>query len=126
MLVRQRPGTASGICFITIEDETSSANLVVFQKLFDRYRKEILHSRLLMVEGTLQKEGEVIHIIVKSCHNLSGLLRELTEVKGEERALSTLSRADEKDGDPLSPQLRQEQIKQLVQGEIFPAGRNFR
>ena len=126
VLVRQRPGTASGICFITIEDETGSANLVVFKKLFDHYRKEILHSRLLMVEGTVQKEGEVNHVIVKRCHNLSGLLRELTEVKYEERSLSTLSRADERDGDPLSPEQRQEQIKQSVQGEIFPAARNFR
>ena len=47
ILVRQRPGTASGICFITIEDETGCANLVVFQNLFDQYRKEILQSKLL-------------------------------------------------------------------------------
>eukprot|EP01035_Chromulina_nebulosa_P056793 gene56793-77838_t len=58
VLVRQRPGTAKGVCFITIEDETGVANLVVFQNLFDQYRKEILQSKLLMVDGTLQKEGE--------------------------------------------------------------------
>lgn len=49
--MRQWPGTASGICFITIEDETGTASLVMFKKLFDKYRKEILQSRLLMVEG---------------------------------------------------------------------------
>src|SRR5678816_4075775 len=65
VLVRQRPGTAKGICFITIEDETGTANLVVFRNLFENiYRKEILHSKLLMVEGKLQIEGEVIHVIV--------------------------------------------------------------
>src|SRR5258706_1777790 len=48
VLVRQRPGTASGICFITLEDETGTANLVVFKNLFDKYRKAIIHSRLLM------------------------------------------------------------------------------
>jgi error-prone DNA polymerase len=78
VLVRQRPGTAKGVCFITIEDETGSANLVVFQQLFDQYRKPILQSRLLMVEGKLQREGEVIHVIVQHCHDLSGLLRFLT------------------------------------------------
>src|SRR5258706_9401603 len=72
ILVRQRPGTASGICFITLEDETGTSNLVVFQKLFDEYRKEIIQSRLLMVEGKLQREGEVIHVIVQRCHNFSG------------------------------------------------------
>lgn len=83
VLVRQRPGTASGICFITIEDETGCANLVVFADLFEKFRKEILQSRLLMVEGKLQREGEVIHVIVKRCYNLTGLLRQLTAAKEE-------------------------------------------
>jgi error-prone DNA polymerase len=58
VLVRQRPGTAGGICFMTIEDETGVANLVIFQSLFDTFRKEILQSRLLMVEGKLQVQGK--------------------------------------------------------------------
>ena len=99
VLVRQRPGTAGGICFITIEDETGFANLVVFQKLFDKYRKEILQSRLLMVEGKLQVEGEVVHVIVKQCYNISRLLRQLTVSQDE---------------NPPS------------QKEIFPGGRNFK
>src|SRR4029078_9531910 len=78
VLVRQRPGTAGGICFMTIEDETGVANLVIFEKLFDKFRKEILQSRLIMVKGRLQREGEVIHVIVSSCYNLSKLLRQLT------------------------------------------------
>jgi len=75
VLVRQRPGTASGICFITIEDETGNANLVVFKHLFDKFRKEILQSTLLMVEGKLQIEGEVVHVIVSRCHNFNRLLK---------------------------------------------------
>ena len=75
VLVRQRPETASGICFITIEDETGTANLVVFKHLFDKFRKEVLQSNLLMVEGKLQKEGEVIHVIVSRCFNFNKLLR---------------------------------------------------
>ena len=58
VLVRQRPGTAGGVCFITIEDETGFANLVIFQSLFEKYRKEVLNSRLLMVEGKLQRKAK--------------------------------------------------------------------
>ena len=64
VLVRQRPGTAGGICFITVEDETGVANLVVFLNLFEKYRKEILQSKLLMVERKLQREEEVVHVII--------------------------------------------------------------
>lgn len=73
--VRQHPGTAKGVLFITIEDETGFANLVVWSKIFEKYRKEILQARLLMVTGRLQVEGEVIHVVVRSCHNLNGFLR---------------------------------------------------
>ncbi|MBD3629999.1 error-prone DNA polymerase [Cyclobacterium sp.] len=73
--VRQRPGTAKGVLFITIEDETGFANLVVWAKTFEKYRSVILQSRLLMVSGKLQVEGEVIHVVVRSCHNLNRLLK---------------------------------------------------
>jgi len=74
--VRQHPGTAKGVLFITVEDETGDANLVVFPKVFEAYRKPILQSTLLMVEGKLQVEGEVIHVLVKACHNLSSLFQQ--------------------------------------------------
>src|SRR5699024_9969142 len=74
VLVRQRPATASGICFITIEDETGSTNLVVFEKLFKAYRKEILNAKLLMVEGEIQREGKVVHVVVKKCFDLTKLM----------------------------------------------------
>lgn len=126
VLVRQRPGTAGGVCFITIEDETGVSNLVVFEKLFDRYRKEILHSRLLMVEGRLQIEGEVIHVIVKRCFDLTVFLNELTEVRTDVQAVQTLARADEKDGYPHHGVNKKAQVRKVVQGEIFPTGRNFK
>jgi len=75
--VRQRPGTAKGVLFVTIEDETGFANVVVWGKLFAQYRREILQARLLMVEGKLQIEGEVIHVIGSRCFNLNGWLRGL-------------------------------------------------
>lgn len=73
--VRQRPGTAKGVLFITIEDEFGVANLVIWSAVYDKYRKEILQSRLLMVVGVIQVEGEVLHVVVNSCHNMNKLLR---------------------------------------------------
>ncbi|MDV6168131.1 error-prone DNA polymerase [Flavobacterium sp. DG1-102-2] len=73
--VRQRPGTAKGVIFVTIEDETGFANLVVWGKVFETYRRDIVQARLLMVQGKVQIEGEVIHIIANSCYNLTYLLR---------------------------------------------------
>jgi error-prone DNA polymerase len=118
VLVRQRPGTASGVCFITLEDETGTFNLVVWATLFDEYRKQILSSKLLLVEGNLQIEGEVIHIIVQRCHNLNPLLGLLTPSHDEDLPILTLARGDEKDGTPFLES--QKSIKP------FPDGRNFK
>jgi error-prone DNA polymerase len=125
VLVRQRPGTAKGVCFITIEDETSFANLVVFQNLFDKYRKEILQSRLLMVEGKLQREGEVIHVIVKRCYNLSKLLGHLTTTHETNLPVLTLSRSDHKKSPVYTPHDKKATEKDH-QLKVFPGGRNFR
>lgn len=122
ILVRQRPGTASGICFITLEDETGTMNLVVFRQLFDKYRKEIIQSKLLMVEGELQREGEVIHVIVKQCHNASRLLGKLTSTIDERLTGAPKSRSDE----TSSPFLDTKHTGSGIQGKIFPEGRNFR
>jgi error-prone DNA polymerase len=124
VLVRQRPGTAKGVCFITIEDETGNANLVVFENLFDKYRKEILSSRLLMVEGKLQIEGEVIHVIVQQCSNLSKLLTHLTASQTDNPPVLTLSHADLKSSPSYSSQIKKQ--PQSIQEEIFPKGRNFK
>jgi len=74
VLVRQRPGTASGVCFITLEDETGQFNLIVWASLFEQYRKEILGGKVLLAEGHLQIEKEVVHVIVQRCHNMNRLL----------------------------------------------------
>jgi error-prone DNA polymerase len=122
ILVRQRPGTASGICFITLEDETGTSNLVVFHQMFDKYRKEIIQSKLLMVEGELQREGEVIHVIVKSCHNASRLLGKLTITESDQLSNTPKSRSDE----TSSPFLDKKHSGSSGQMKMFPEGRNFR
>ena len=102
-----------------IEDETGYANLVIFQSLFEKFRKEILQSKLIMVEGKLQIEGEVIHVIVKTCYNFTKLLRQLTTANSEEPQILTLSRADEKS-------IPTHVLAKRSQEKIFPGGRNFK
>jgi error-prone DNA polymerase len=124
VLVRQRPGTAGGICFMTIEDETGYANLVIFENLFEKYRKPILQSKLIMVEGKLQREGEVIHVIVHHCYDLSKFLRHLTASQDENLPLLTLSRSDEK---TIPPEVHKKLLeREEGQEKIFYGGRNFR
>ena len=125
VLVRQRPGTAKGICFMTIEDETGFANLVIFEKLFDQFRKEILQSKLIMVEGKVQIEGEVIHVIVKRCYDFSKLLRQLTASQKESPQILTLAYADEKSV-PAHAQNNKPKLKGEEEERIFYGGRNFR
>jgi error-prone DNA polymerase len=124
VLVRQRPGTAGGVCFITIEDEEGVSNLVVFKGLFEKYRKEVLQSRLLMVEGKLQREGEVTHIIVQRCFDLTRLLRGLTPSQNEE--LPIISSLDKKDKTPYPSENKRSQVRVNAQPEIFPVARNFK
>jgi error-prone DNA polymerase len=64
VLIRQRPGTAKGVCFITLEDEVGLANLVVWSKVMAKYRKVVMRARIIDVRGIVQREGEVIHIVV--------------------------------------------------------------
>ncbi len=74
---RQRPGTATGIVFVTLEDETGLVNVVVHPQLVDKQRRELLSSTLLGVYGQLQIEGEVIHLVAKRLVNLSNWLGRL-------------------------------------------------
>jgi error-prone DNA polymerase len=71
---RQRPDTASGVIFVTLEDETGSVNVIVWRDLADRQRRELLGSRLMGVYGTLEREGEVVHLIAKRLVDHSALL----------------------------------------------------
>lgn len=124
ILVRQRPGTAKGVCFITLEDETGTTNLVVFPKLFDKYRKEILHARLLMVEGIVERT-EVTHIIVRRIFDVTKLLGNLTAIPNNEQPVLTLSRADEKVS-PFIPIEKVQQTRMPAPDDYLDKGRNFK
>ena len=75
VLVRQRPGTASGILFITMEDETGTVNLIVKPRIYQRYRMDLRHSTALVVWGQVQRQEGVTHIIARRAVNLQTLTR---------------------------------------------------
>src|SRR5690606_29480875 len=74
VLVRQRPGSAKGVMFITMEDETSAANIVVWVKVFEKFRSTLLSASMLAVRGRIQREGDVVHLVANSVTDLSAEL----------------------------------------------------
>ncbi|MBB2974362.1 error-prone DNA polymerase [Mesorhizobium sp. RMAD-H1] len=74
VLVRQRPGSAKGVMFITLEDETAIANLVVWSKVFEKFRRVVLGASMLGVKGRVQREGDVVHIVAHELTDFSGEL----------------------------------------------------
>ncbi|HSD43864.1 MAG TPA: error-prone DNA polymerase [Burkholderiales bacterium] len=71
---RQRPGTASGVVFVTLEDETGCVNVIVWRELGDRQRRELLGARLLTVHGVIEREGDVVHVVARRLVDQSELL----------------------------------------------------
>ncbi len=74
VLVRQRPGSAKGVLFVTLEDETGIANLVIWAKVFETNRRTILSTSMMSVRGRIQREGEVVHLVVQKVTDLSAEL----------------------------------------------------
>jgi error-prone DNA polymerase len=75
VLVRQKPGSAGGVTFMTIEDETDVANLVIWPSLFEQQRRLILSAGMIACRGRVKKEGQVIHLVAEHMLDLSDLLR---------------------------------------------------
>ncbi len=65
VLVRQRPGSASGVTFVTLEDETAQLNVIVWKNIAERFRRPLVEASLLEVQGTLQREGQVLHLVAR-------------------------------------------------------------
>ncbi len=142
VLVRQRPGTAKGVIFMTLEDETGVANVIVWPKAFERLRAIVLGARFVAVTGKLQSESGVIHIVAERMDDLTPMLGMLSEAGA---TIGALARADE----VRRPQMTMAQKRQgnrFAQPPTFedprapsgapletveakramPAGRNFR
>ena len=126
VLVRQRPGTSKGVVFITLEDETGTINLVVWASVFEEYRREILGARVLMVQGHLQIEKEVIHVVAGRCHNLNRLLVGLAAVVTPEAAEGAIAPrlANGLVGEPRPG--KPKQVGEPKQASLFPEARNFK
>jgi error-prone DNA polymerase len=92
VLIRQRPGSAKGVVFITIEDETGVANLVIWPDVFGKQRKIVMGARLMAVHGIVQhdEDSDVIHVIAQRLEDHSHMLRHLSD----ETMPSTLSQSD--------------------------------
>ncbi|MBS0518004.1 MAG: error-prone DNA polymerase [Proteobacteria bacterium] len=97
VLVRQRPGTASGVVFVTLEDECGIANLVVWPRVFDAHRRIVMGSRLLAVNGRVQREGLVIHLVAEHLWDWSTELDRIAEL---DDLRLPLGRGDEARTDP--------------------------
>src|SRR3974390_89481 len=79
VLVRQRPGTAKGVIFATLEDETGIANVIIWPTVFETFRPQVLGARLVSVTGRLQSASNVIHVVAEEIEDLTPLLRRLSE-----------------------------------------------
>ena len=132
VLVRQRPGTASGVIFMTLEDETGIANIVVWPKLFERFRAEVIGARLVAIDGPVQSESGVIHVIAERVHDWTPALARLSSAG--ESLDATTPKDEPRRGIGPDPRERNAQrhprnvrIDLDVAGaaSVMPKGRNF-
>ena len=126
VLVRQRPGTASGVIFATLEDETGVANIIVWPKTFEANRRVLLGARVMAVRGQLQREGIVIHVIAKEFIDLTPQMAAIAG--GVDIGERVIARADEGKSGPKGRNREQEQYdarhRELMINAL-PSGRNF-
>jgi error-prone DNA polymerase len=106
VLVRQRPGTAKGVVFMTLEDETGVANVVIWKDAFEANRRLAMTAAFVVVHGRLQREGEVIHLVAERFTDLSEKLGDLRDAPGEETG-----------GEP--PQVRNRVTGRLIRSRDF-------
>ncbi|WP_207099680.1 error-prone DNA polymerase [Paracoccus shandongensis] len=134
VLVRQRPGSAKGVMFITLEDETGVANLVVWAKVFEAHRRIVLGAGMIAVQGRIQREGEVVHFVV---HRIEDLSRELASVgvRGasfpltqglEDEARHGQAASVEREAVPQRPKAREIYIRDLSLDAIRVKRKDFR
>ncbi|EBA09336.1 OB-fold nucleic acid binding domain-containing protein [Sagittula stellata] len=79
VILRQRPGTAKGVIFVTLEDETGVINIVVWRTLYERFRRAVIAGRMLRVTGRIQRENDVTHIVSEHIEDISPLLDRLLD-----------------------------------------------
>jgi len=121
VITRQRPGTASGVIFLTLEDETGVSNVVVWPKIYERFRRVVMGGRLLKVTGYLQREGIVVHLISQQIEDLSPRLADLGHPMDDAIGI-TQPQADDAPRPPRQPPRAmhpREQAKRLFPSRDF-------
>jgi len=91
VLLRQRPGTAKGVVFLTLEDETGTCNIIVWRKVFERFRRAVVAGRCLRVTGRLQRGGGTTHVIAETVEDISAMLDELLREEEAPQPFQTTS-----------------------------------
>ena len=135
VLVRQRPGSAKGTIFLTLEDETGVANIIVWPKVFESLRPIVIGARFIAVTGRLQRESGVVHIVAEKAEDLTRLLTLLSSLGSE---VSSLARADEIRRPVLGPRPKRPEVEAMPRlfdvpasetetslRQVLPKGRNF-
>jgi error-prone DNA polymerase len=128
VLVRQRPGTAKGVVFMTLEDETGVANIVVWPKIMERFRKEVMGARLVLVEGVVQRSIEnVVHLVAHRLVDRTYELGRLSDNLVSQRALPAMPvfvqpLNDDRREHPNNPAQR---IRHPRDVRILPPSRDF-
>jgi error-prone DNA polymerase len=136
VLVRQRPGSAKGVVFMTIEDETGIANAVVWPKTLERFRKVVMGARLVVIHGRIQRHEDIIHVVSAKLEDRSDWLRLLSEHGSEMKA--PLANADHVrspdiraeqtglyNGHPRWPQPRDPRLTHPREVRVIPKSRDF-
>jgi error-prone DNA polymerase len=130
VLVRQRPGSAKGVMFITIEDETGVANLVVWPPLFERQRRTVLSAGMMAVRGKIQREGAVVHLVAHHLTDLSADERDggfpLPHGRGDQVRDGGSFSPDQRDLPPRTHHVRDIYIPDLQIDAIKVKTRDFR
>jgi error-prone DNA polymerase len=121
VLIRQRPGSAKGVVFITIEDETGVANLVVWPDVFEKQRKIVMGARLMAVHGIVQRDpdSDVIHVVARRLEDHSHMLRHLSDDMMD----APLSRGDAPGA--MRPPPNHHQARHPRNVEVIPKSRDF-
>lgn len=123
VIVRQRPGTASGVIFSTLEDESGITNIIIWPTIFERYRRIVLGARLLGVRGKMQSEQGVIHIVARELFDLSGHVLKLSSAEATIHAPN-----DEAMCGPVvmeGERTRDQRKQNVLASRSLPKGRNF-
>jgi DNA polymerase III alpha subunit len=138
VLVRQRPGTAKGVIFMTLEDGTGIANTIVWARTFEAFRAIVIGARLVSVTGPVQNASGVIHVVAEDVRDLTPMLRHLSDEHGD--SVHALANADEirrpqaerrrhpRSGDSLVTMLKEVPRTAELAAEtarVMPKGRNF-